>query len=95
MTFLLKLAALGGILLASLSVYPGVLVDDFFLGILLSPVCLPALVIGDVTFDQTLELADALGCSGCTDDAIILGHCQGTGPHTKSCRVIDLLLGKS
>lgn len=78
MTFQLKLAALGGILLASPSVYPGVLVDDSFLGILFSPVSLAALVIGDVTFDRTLELAVALRDSRC-EAPEIQSHCRGRG----------------
>jgi hypothetical protein len=50
MTLLLKLAAIGSPLLLGLSVYPGVLVDILFLGVLFSPLWLPALVIGRVIF---------------------------------------------
>jgi hypothetical protein len=38
-------------------------------------------------------LADALEEAGC-DDADILGHCRGPGPHTRGCWVIDCLLGR-
>jgi hypothetical protein len=39
-------------------------------------------------------LADALQDAGC-DDADILGHCRGDGPHVRGCWVVDRLLGKS
>jgi hypothetical protein len=39
-------------------------------------------------------LADALEEAGC-DDADILGHLRGPGPHVRDCWVVDLLLGKS
>jgi hypothetical protein len=39
-------------------------------------------------------LADALEEAGC-DNADILTHCRGPGPHVRGCWVIDLLLGKS
>jgi hypothetical protein len=48
MTVLLKLAALGGLLLALVSVYPGVLVDLIVIGIFLSPLLLLAMGIGGV-----------------------------------------------
>ncbi|WP_437522572.1 hypothetical protein WME79_31880 [Sorangium sp. So ce726] len=38
-------------------------------------------------------LADALLEAGC-DDADVLAHCRGDGPHVRGCWVIDLLLGK-
>jgi hypothetical protein len=38
-------------------------------------------------------LADALREAGC-EDADVLGHCRGDGPHVRGCWVIDLLLGK-
>jgi len=38
-------------------------------------------------------LADALEDSGC-DNADILAHCRGSGPHVRGCWVVDLLLGK-
>jgi hypothetical protein len=50
MTLLLKLAVAGSLVLLGLSVYPGILVDILCLGVLLSPLWLPALVIGGVIF---------------------------------------------
>src|SRR4051812_10737549 len=43
MTFLVKLAAVGSVILVGLSVYPGVWVDLLFISILLFPLWLPAL----------------------------------------------------
>jgi hypothetical protein len=45
MTLGLKLAALGGVLLLGLSMYPGVLPDMLFFGVLLWPLWLPAIGI--------------------------------------------------
>jgi hypothetical protein len=39
-------------------------------------------------------LADALQDAGC-ENADILGHCRGDGPHARGCWVVDLILGKS
>jgi hypothetical protein len=39
-------------------------------------------------------LADALQDAGC-DDATILDHCRGPGPHVRGCWVVDLVLGKA
>ena len=39
-------------------------------------------------------LADALQDAGC-DNADILEHCRGLGPHARGCWVVDLVLGKS
>jgi hypothetical protein len=38
-------------------------------------------------------LADALQEAGC-DNADILAHCRGPGPHVRGCWVVDLVLGK-
>jgi hypothetical protein len=38
-------------------------------------------------------LADALQDAGC-DNADILNHCRGPGPHVRGCWVVDLVLGK-
>ena len=38
-------------------------------------------------------LADALQDAGC-DNADILNHCRGEGPHARGRWVIDLVLGK-
>jgi hypothetical protein len=44
-------------------------------------------------FDRLPILADALEDAGC-DNADILTHCRGDGPHVRGCWVVDLLLGK-
>jgi hypothetical protein len=44
-------------------------------------------------FDRLLILADALEDAGC-DNADILEHCRGPGPHVLGCWVVDLILGK-
>jgi len=44
-------------------------------------------------FDRLLILADALQDAGC-DNANILDHCRGPGPHVRGCWVVDLVLGK-
>lgn len=38
-------------------------------------------------------LADALQDAGC-DNAEVLDHCRGLGPHVRGCWVVDLVLGK-
>jgi hypothetical protein len=44
-------------------------------------------------FSGMLILADALQDAGC-EDADILAHCLGPGPHVRGCWVVDSLLGK-
>jgi hypothetical protein len=44
-------------------------------------------------FDGMPILADALEDAGC-DNADILDHCRGPGPHVRGCWVLDLLLSK-
>jgi hypothetical protein len=39
-------------------------------------------------------LGDALEEAGC-NNADILAHCRGGGPHVRGCWVVDLVLGKS
>jgi hypothetical protein len=39
-------------------------------------------------------LADALGDARC-DQADLLAHLRGPGPHVRGCWVVDLILGKS
>lgn len=39
-------------------------------------------------------LADALQDVGC-DDAHLLAHCRGSGPHVRGCWAVDLVLGRS
>jgi hypothetical protein len=48
----------------------------------------------DRAFDRLPVLADALEDAGC-DNADILAHCRGPGPHARGCWVVDLILGKS
>jgi hypothetical protein len=38
-------------------------------------------------------LADALQDAGC-ENAEVLEHCRGLGPHIRGCWVVDLILGK-
>ena len=47
----------------------------------------------DRAFDRMPILADALEEAGC-DDADLLAHCRGGGPHARGCWAVDLLLGK-
>jgi hypothetical protein len=51
------------------------------------------LIYDDRAFDRLPILADALEDAGC-DNADILAHCRGPGPHVRGCWVVDLLLGK-
>jgi hypothetical protein len=44
-------------------------------------------------FERMPILGDALEDAGC-DNADILAHCRGPGPHVRGCWVVDLLLGK-
>jgi hypothetical protein len=44
-------------------------------------------------FEDMPVLADALEEAGC-QDAAVLGHCRGPGPHVRGCWVLDLILGK-
>jgi hypothetical protein len=44
-------------------------------------------------FSAMSILADALQDAGC-DNADILDHCRGPGPHVRGCWVVDLVLGK-
>ena len=45
-------------------------------------------------FDKMHSLAVALEASGC-DNADVLNHCRGPGPHVRGCWVVDSILGKS
>jgi len=47
----------------------------------------------DRAFIRLPLLADALMDAGCADDRLV-GHCRSTGPHTRGCWVVDLVLGK-
>lgn len=48
---------------------------------------------GTLDPDRLAVLADALEDAGC-DNADILSHLRGEGPHVRGCWVVDLLLGK-
>jgi hypothetical protein len=50
-------------------------------------------IYDDRAFDRLPILADALQDAGC-ENADILEHCRGEGPHVRGCWVVDLLLGK-
>jgi len=50
-------------------------------------------IYADRAFDDMPILADALEDAGC-DNADILAHCRGPGPHVRGCWVVDLILGK-
>jgi hypothetical protein len=45
------------------------------------------------SFEGLPVLADALEDAGC-DEESILKHCRWSGPHTRGCWVIDLLLDR-
>lgn len=47
----------------------------------------------DGAFDRLPILADALEEAGC-DDANLLAHCRGDGPHARGCRAVDAVLKK-
>jgi hypothetical protein len=51
-------------------------------------------IYADRAFDRLPILADALEDAGC-DNADILAHCRGPGPHVRGCWVVDLILGKT
>jgi hypothetical protein len=51
-------------------------------------------IYAERAFDRMPILADALQDAGC-DDADVLNHCRGGGPHCRGCWVVDLILGKS
>jgi hypothetical protein len=50
-------------------------------------------IYADRAFDRLPILADAFEEAGC-DNADILNHCRGPGPHVRGCWVVDLVLGK-
>ena len=50
-------------------------------------------IYDDRAFNHLPILADALEDAGC-DDAVLLAHCRGAGPHVRGCWAVDLLLGK-
>ena len=52
-----------------------------------------ALPSGELDTARLVVLSDALEEAGC-DNADILNHLRGAGPHVRGCWVVDLLLGK-
>lgn len=50
-------------------------------------------IYAERAFDRMPILADALEEAGC-DDADVLSHCRGPGPHVRGCWVVDRVLGK-
>jgi hypothetical protein len=50
-------------------------------------------IYADGAFDRLPILADALQDAGC-ENADVLDHCRGDGPHVRGCWVVDLILGK-
>jgi hypothetical protein len=50
-------------------------------------------IYDDRAFDHLPILADALLDAGC-ENADLLGHLRGPGPHVRGCWAVDLLLGK-
>jgi len=52
-----------------------------------------SLPAGTLDTSRRAVLADALEDAGC-DNADILGHLRGPGPHVRGCWVVDLILGK-
>jgi hypothetical protein len=50
-------------------------------------------IFTDRAFDRMPILADALEDAG-YDNADIVAHCRGPGPHARGCWVIDKILGK-
>jgi hypothetical protein len=51
-------------------------------------------IYDDRRFDDLPILADALEEAGCTSSDI-LAHCRGSGPHSRGCWPLDLLLARS
>jgi hypothetical protein len=49
---------------------------------------------GQLDPSRLAVLADALEDAGC-DDADLLAHLRGPGPHVRGCWALDLILGKS
>jgi hypothetical protein len=56
-------------------------------------VALARSIYDERAFDRLPILADALQDAGC-ENADVLDHCRGPGPHVRGCWVVDMLLGK-
>jgi hypothetical protein len=54
---------------------------------------LAQVIYDEGSFEDLPILGDALEEAGCTD-ADVLAHCRAPGPHTRGCRVVDLILNK-
>ena len=54
---------------------------------------LAAGIVADAAFDRLQILADALEDAGC-DNAEMLAHARGPGPHCRGCWVLDTVRGK-
>jgi hypothetical protein len=54
---------------------------------------LAQVIYDECRFHELPVLADALEDAGC-DNAVILSHCRGGGPHVRGCWIVDLFLGK-
>ena len=52
------------------------------------------IIYDESRFDRLPLLADALEDAGC-DNANLLTHCRGPGPHVRGCWAIDLVLDKT
>jgi hypothetical protein len=50
-------------------------------------------IYAEPAFEGLPILADAIQDAGC-DNADVLDHCRGSGPHVRRCWVVDLVLGK-
>ena len=57
-------------------------------------VALAAGIYAERAFDRLPILADALQDAGC-ENADVLDHCRGPGPHVRGCWAVDLVLGKA
>ena len=56
-------------------------------------VALASAIYAERAFDQLQVLADVLEEAGC-EDADMLAHCRGDGPHVRGCWVVDKVLGR-
>ena len=51
-------------------------------------------IYAEWAFDRMPILADALQDAGC-ENADVLNHCRGDGPHVRGCWLVDLLTGRA
>jgi hypothetical protein len=56
--------------------------------------CLARAIYDQQAFERLPILADALEDAGC-DNADLLSHLRGPGPHVRGCWALDLILGQS